>query len=113
VHIAKMIEEDGFDRIAYRAERTVFQTSGVVLFLKCNPARLNCPLRMRCINSIPASVSEAVLKRLKPSMTFVRDLMLRWSCSIRLFRYFEDLTLVSAGSKPSAFISRTARCEAA
>jgi hypothetical protein len=27
---------------------------------------------------------------LKPSMTFVLDLTLRWSCSIRLFKYFED-----------------------
>jgi hypothetical protein len=30
-----------------------------------------------------------------------------------LFRYFEDRTFVSSGSRPSAFISRTARCEAA
>src|SRR5882757_5910497 len=65
---------------------------------------------MRCINSMPEIVVAAPLNRLKPSMTFVRDLMFRWSCSIKLFRYFEDLTSVSAGSKPSAFISRTARC---
>jgi len=32
---------------------------------------------------------------------------------VQVFKYFEDLTSVSAGSKPSAFISRTARCEAA
>jgi hypothetical protein len=37
----------------------------------------------------------------------------RWSCSTRLLRYFEDRTFVSSGSRLSAFISRTARCEAA
>jgi hypothetical protein len=31
----------------------------------------------------------------------------------QVVQYFEDLTSVSAGSKSSAFISRTARCEAA
>jgi hypothetical protein len=38
---------------------------------------------------------------------------LRWSCLIRLLRHFEHRTFVSSGSRPSAFISRTARCEAA
>ena len=33
----------------------------------------------------------------------------RWSCSIRLFKYFDDRSFVSAGSKPSPFSSRTAR----
>src|ERR1700682_2904469 len=34
-------------------------------------------------------------------------------CSIRLFRYFDERTFVSAGSWPSVFISRTARCDTA
>lgn len=51
----------------------------------------------------------ALLNRLNPSMTLTRDLMCRWSCSIRLFRYFEDRSLVVVGSRPSSFISRTAR----
>ncbi|MGF7188796.1 hypothetical protein JOE11_001832 [Robbsia andropogonis] len=29
-----------------------------------------------------------------------------------LFRYFEDRTFMSSSSRPSAFISRTARCDA-
>jgi hypothetical protein len=33
----------------------------------------------------------------------------RWSCSIKLFRYFDDRSFVSAGNQPSAFSSRTAR----
>jgi len=43
--------------------------------------RLNCPLRMRCINSTPAIVVAALLNPLKPSITFVLDLMFRWSWS--------------------------------
>jgi len=74
-------------------------------------ARLDYSLRMRCINSIPAIVVAALLNRLKPSITFVLDLMFRWSCSIKLFRYFEDRTFVSSASRPSAFISRTARAK--
>src|SRR5580658_6176676 len=62
----------------------------------------NCPLRMRCINSIPAIVIAAVAKPLKPSIVAIRCFTPRWSCSIRLFKYFDDRSFVSAGSKPSA-----------
>jgi hypothetical protein len=34
---------------------------------------------------------------------------LRWSCSIRLFRYFDDRNFVAKGSEPSTLSSRTAR----
>ena len=68
-----------------------------------------CSLRMRCINSIPAIVIAAVVKPLKPSIVAIRCFTPRWSCSIRLFKYFDDRSFVSAGSKPSAFSSRTAR----
>src|SRR6202042_243529 len=50
-----------------------------------------------------------VAKPLKPSIVAIRCFTPRWSCSIRLFKYFDDRTFVSAGSKPSAFTSRTAR----
>jgi hypothetical protein len=62
------------------------------------------PLANAGINSMPAIVVAALPSRLKPSIMFVRDLMFRWFCSIRLLRYFEDRTFVSSGSRPSAFI---------
>jgi hypothetical protein len=51
----------------------------------------------------------AVLKRLKPHITFTRALMLRFSYSIKLFKYFDDRNVVSSDRNRSAFISRTAR----
>jgi len=95
------------------AARTAFQTAGVVVSLRSSFARSNCPLRMRCISPMPAKGAYHVPDRLKPSMTFVLNLTLRWPCSIKLFRYFEDRTLVPSSNTLSAFISRTARCEAA
>ena len=65
------------------------------------------------VAAMPAKVMAAFLNLLKPSMTFVLNLTLRWSCSITSFKYFEDRTFVSWGNTASAFISRTARCEAA
>ncbi len=60
-------------------ERTAVQTAGAVVSLSRRRARPDCPVRMRCINSIPGVVFAALPKRLKPSMTFVLDLTLRWS----------------------------------
>src|SRR5882724_11400284 len=68
---------------------------------------------MRCSSSMPAIVIAALLNALKPSITAMRCFTPRWSCSIRLFRYFDERSLVFAGSPPSAFSSRTARCDAA
>ena len=48
-------------------------------------------------------------KPLKPNITAMRCFTPRWSCSIRLFRYFDERSFVSEGSEPSAFSSRTAR----
>ncbi len=62
---------------------------------------------------MPAVVIAAFLNCLKPSIGPMRCLMLRWSCSIKLFRYFEERSFGFAGNEPSAFSSRTARCEAA
>ena len=58
--------------------------AGAAVSLSLRPEKSNCPFRMRCINSIPEIVVAALLNRLKPSITFVLDLMFRWSCSIRL-----------------------------
>ncbi|MDR6203951.1 hypothetical protein QF025_002671 [Paraburkholderia graminis] len=71
------------ERIANQADRTAFQAAGAVVSLRPSFARLNWPLRMRCINSMPERVIAAFLNRLKPSIAFVRDLMFRWSCSSR------------------------------
>jgi hypothetical protein len=46
---------------------------------------------------------------LEASIVAIRCFTPRWSCLIRLFKYFDDRSFVSAGSKPSAFSSRTAR----
>ena len=113
VQIDRLAENFLYVWIPYRLNRTSFQTAGAVVSLSPGEERLNCPLRMRCISLMPEIVVAALLNRLKPSITFVRDLMLRWSCSTRLFRYFEDRIFVPSGSRPSDFISRTARCEAA
>ncbi|CAE6828517.1 hypothetical protein R69746_06389 [Paraburkholderia aspalathi] len=39
---------------------------------------------------MPEIVVAVLLNRLKPSITFVMDLMCRWSCSIRLFTPLAD-----------------------
>ena len=43
---------------------------------------------------MPAMVIEAHRKRFNPSIGPKRSLIDRWSCSIRLFKYFEDRILV-------------------
>lgn len=60
-----------------RDERTAIQTEGAAVSLRCSFIRLNWPLRMRCMSSMPEMVVAAVLKRLKPSITFTRALRLR------------------------------------
>jgi DNA invertase Pin-like site-specific DNA recombinase len=93
----------------FQAPITAFQTAGAVR--PCAPSRpsRNCPLRMRCISSIPAIVIAACRKSLKPNITAIRCFTPRWSCSIRLFRYFDDRNFVPEGSEPSTLSSRTAR----
>jgi hypothetical protein len=66
--------------------------------LEVKHCAIELTLRMRCTSSMSEIVFAALRNRPKPSMTFVRDSMLRWFCSIGLFKYFEDLTWVSAGS---------------
>jgi hypothetical protein len=47
---------------------------------------------------MPAIVIAAFLNPLKPSITAMRCFTPRWSCSIRLFRYFDERSFVSAGA---------------
>jgi hypothetical protein len=55
----------------------------------------------------------AVSKSLNPSIGPVRAFTPRWSCSIKLFKYFDDLNFVRFQRGLSCEISRTARCDAA
>jgi hypothetical protein len=98
VQIGKEVEKFPIERITYRVDRTAFHTAGAVASLRPSSVRSNWPLRMRCVNSIPEIVVAALLNRFNPGIAFVLDLMWRWSCSIKLFRYFEDRTFVSSGS---------------
>ena len=60
-----------------------------------------------------AIVIAAVSNRLNPSIGPMRNFTPLWSCSIRLFRYFDERSFVPVGSCPPACMSRTARCDAA
>jgi hypothetical protein len=95
-----------------QAPSAAFHTSGAGWPRTSRRPSPNCPFRMRCSNSMPAIVIAAFLNRLKPSITAMRCFTPRWSCSIRLFRYFDERSLVFVGRQPSAFSSRTARCDA-
>ena len=49
---------------------------------------LACPLHIRWTISTPERIVAAQVIDLKPSMDQIRRLMRRWSCSMRLFRYW-------------------------
>ena len=53
------------------------------------------------------SVVAALAKVLNPSIGLVRDLMPRWSYSTRLFKYFEDRSVVRFQRLSSFANSRT------
>lgn len=61
---------------AHQAESTAFHNAGAAVSLRL-ACSLNWPLRMRCISSMPAMMTAALLNRLNPSMTLIRDLMFR------------------------------------
>src|SRR5271165_3513636 len=82
----------------YAAASTAFQTAGVLPSLRRSLPRLNCPLWIRRSSLTPAIVSVAVQNCLKPSIGPMRSLTPRWSCSIRLFRYFDERSFVSAAT---------------
>ena len=67
-----------------QAWSTAFHTAGASRPWTPRRPSPNCPLRMRCINSIPAIVIAAVAKPLKPSIVAICCFTPRWSCSIRL-----------------------------
>jgi hypothetical protein len=54
---------------------------------------------------MPEIVIAAFRARLKPSITAIRCVTPRWSCSIRLFEYFGERYFVFGGNEPSAFSS--------
>ena len=92
-------------RPVHYAESTAFHTACAAVSLILS-GRLNCSLRMRCINSTPALTMAALPSRLTPSITLTLNLMFRWSCLIRLFKYFEHRIFVSKGSKLSSLLDR-------
>src|ERR1700737_851947 len=96
-----------------QATSAAFHSSVIVALYPPSLPVLNCPFLIFSASSIPEIVITALSNRLKPSMGRIRCFILRWSCSTRLFKYWLDRTLTRPGSSPSAFISRTARCEAA
>src|SRR5712671_5884066 len=96
-----------------QARSTAFHTAGAARPWTRRCRSPNCPFRMRCSSSMPAIVIAAFVNPLKPSNTAMRCFTPRWSCSIWLFRYFDERSFVSAASEPSAFSSRTARWDAA
>src|SRR5207245_9304422 len=67
---------------------------------------------MRCSSSMPAIVIAAFLNPLKPSITAMRCFTPRWSCSIRLLRYFDERSLVFAAIR-FQLPHRTVRCRVA
>jgi hypothetical protein len=79
--MGKPVEKFHIDRIPYRYDRIAFLAAGVATSLKPSFVRSNWPLRIRCTNSTPEIVVAALLDRLKSSITFVLDLMWRWSWS--------------------------------
>jgi hypothetical protein len=98
---------------SHHAARTIFQMTGVLRCLRPNARRLTSPLRMRRRTSTLRMVTAAFLGRLKPSIAPERRLTPRWSCSMRLFQYFDERHFVSLGNELSAFSSWNAGCEAA
>jgi len=64
---------------------------------------------MRCMSSIPCIVVVAEVKLFKPSIGPSLDLTLRWSCSIRLFRYFDERSFVKSGRRPAPVRERLAQ----
>src|SRR2546428_8026922 len=69
---------------------------------------------MRCSSSMPAIVIAAFRNPLKPSITAMRCFTPRWSCSIRLLRYFDERSFVSAERAIGFQLAhRTVRCRVA
>ena len=79
----------------YYAANAAFQTAVTLLASRDRLPRLNWPFWIRRDNSMPAMVIAAVRIRLKPSIGPIRSFTPRWSCSIELFKYFDDRSFVS------------------
>jgi hypothetical protein len=62
---------------------------------------------------MPPITTSAVLKLVSPNIGRNRCFILRWSCSIMLFKYVLLRTRTRFGNAPMPFSSATARCDAA
>lgn len=91
------------------AASSAFHISGARPSLTRSFPSLNWPFRIRCMRSTPAIVIEAFRNRFKPSMAPKRCLIDRRSCSMRLFRYFDDRISVRAPPRCCLRTSRAAR----
>src|SRR5260370_5511746 len=67
-----------------------------------------CPFLIICIASYPWRVRHAVSNEKKPMPGLTRRLMNRWSCSIRLLRYFTCLNSTCSAKIPAALSSALA-----
>ena len=63
------------------------------------------PFLIMFITSYPCNVLHAVSKEKKPMPGLTSRLMNRWSCSIRLFKYFTCRSSTESGRIPLAFSS--------
>jgi hypothetical protein len=63
---------------------------------KTRPTEVELPLVDPSQQFDPCYGDAALLTSLNPSIGPTRDFTPRWSCSIRLFRYFDDRSFVSA-----------------
>ena len=97
--------------LADQAATTAVHISGAVLLSARSLPNANWPFLIRCMSSIPAIVIDARRNRLNPSMGPNRSLMDRWSCSIRLLKYFDDRSLVLLPRPCAARNSLAARCD--
>src|SRR5215831_11135340 len=97
----------------HQAASASFHSSDLVASAPPSLPVLNCPFLIFSANSIPLIVTTAWSNLLNPSIGRIRCFTRRWSCSIKLFKYWLDRTFTRRGSSPSSFISRNARWDAA
>jgi hypothetical protein len=82
----------------YQAARTAAQISGALAALPVIDLWLNCCFFIFAASSMPRIVTAAVSNRLNPSIGRTRCFILRWSCSITLFKYLQERTCTRSSS---------------
>ena len=75
MQIAGGVEMSSINTDALFIEHDGIPEGGCSDILEFESAEVELPLRTRCINSMPEIVIAALLNRLKPSISFVLDLM--------------------------------------